>query len=246
LQIHTCWLNIYGEFALPRLLRELCKVDGIEWIRLMYCYEDRITDELIAAMAREPKVLHYIDIPLQHSSDNVLSRMNRHSTNASIRRTLGKLRAAMPDISIRTTLMTGFPGETDEDFEALADFVAEQKFERMGVFAFSPEEDTAAWDMDGQVDSEMAAERRDSLMLIQLDNSLENNRRLVGETVTVLVEGSEEEGVYFGRTYRDAPEIDNSVIFEAASEHSPGDFTSVIITDAMDYDIIGKEIETVY
>lgn len=232
--------DIYGRLMLPELLRKLCKVDGIRWIRLMYCYEDKITDELIEVMASEENICDYIDIPLQHVSDGVLSAMNRHSTTESIKDTLGRLRTAMPDIHIRTTLITGFPGETEEEFEELLEFVEETRFERLGVFAYSREEGTVAGDMENQIDEDVKAMRADAIMRRQLDISREINESKVGDTMTVMVDGTDEDGAYLGRTVYDAPEIDNTVIFTADEELVPGDMVQVKITDAFDYDLVGK------
>ncbi|MCU6756229.1 Ribosomal protein S12 methylthiotransferase RimO [uncultured Eubacterium sp.] len=232
--------DIYGRLMLPELLRKLCRVDGIRWIRLMYCYEDKITDELIEVMASEEKICDYIDIPLQHVSDGVLSAMNRHSTTESIKDTLGRLRTVMPDIHIRTTLITGFPGETEEEFEELLEFVEETRFERLGVFAYSREEGTVAGDMENQIDEDVKAMRADAIMRRQLDISREINESKVGDTMTVMVDGTDEDGAYLGRTVYDAPEIDNTVIFTADEELVPGDMVQVKITDAFDYDLVGK------
>ena len=232
--------DIYGRLMLPELLRKLCKVDGIRWIRLMYCYEDKITDELIEVMASEEKICDYIDIPLQHVSDGVLSAMNRHSTTESIKDTLGRLRTAMPDIHIRTTLITGFPGETEEEFEELLEFVEETRFERLGVFAYSREEGTVAGDMENQIDEDVKTMRADAIMRRQLDISREINESKVGDTMTVMVDGTDEDGAYLGRTVYDAPEIDNTVIFTSDEELVPGDMVQVKITDAFDYDLVGK------
>lgn len=232
--------DIYGRLMLPELLRKLCRVDGIRWIRLMYCYEDKITDELIEVMASEEKICDYIDIPLQHVSDGVLSAMNRHSTTESIKDTLGRLRTAMPDIHIRTTLITGFPGETEEEFEELLEFVEETRFERLGVFAYSREEGTVAGDMENQIDEDVKTMRADAIMRRQLDISREINESKVGDTMTVMVDGTDEDGAYLGRTVYDAPEIDNTVIFTSDEELVPGDMVQVKITDAFDYDLAGK------
>lgn len=232
--------DLYGELRLPELLRELCKVDGVKWIRLMYCYEDKITDELIEVMASEEKICHYIDIPLQHIADGVLSRMNRRSTTASIKDTIGRLRAAMPDIHIRTTMIVGFPGETEEEFDELLDFVEETRFERLGVFAYSREEGTVAGDMEDQIDEDVKAQRVDAVMRRQLDISREINEEKVGNTMEVLVDGIDEEGAYLGRTQYDAPEIDNTVIFGSGKELEPGDMIKVYINDAFDYDLVGN------
>ena len=235
--------DLYGHFALPELLRKLVKVDGIQWIRLMYCYEDRITDELIEVMASEPKICHYIDVPIQHSSDKVLREMFRRSTGDSIRDTISRLRAAMPDIAIRTTLIVGFPGETDEDFEDLMDFVEEERFQRLGVFAYSQEEGTPAGDREDQIDEDIKQERLDQVMRLQLEISYEHNQELIDSTLQVLVEEQDPDGSYIGRSQYDAPEIDNSVIFTSEKEHKSGDMVWVKINDAYDYDLVGYEVE---
>lgn len=234
--------DLYGEMVLPKLLRELCRIEGIEWIRLMYCYEDRITDELIEVMATEPKICHYIDIPIQHSSDNMLRTMNRRSTEESIRTTIDKLKKAIPDIHIRTTLITGFPGESEEDFDNLLDFVDEMRFARLGVFAYSQEENTPAGEMDNQIPEEIKLLRQDAIMRRQLDISLETNKEKVGMTLRVLVEERDLDGSYIGRTAFDAPEIDNSVIFSSERDLKAGDFVNVLIQDAFDYDLTGMEV----
>lgn len=232
--------DLYGELKLPELLKKLCRVDGIRWIRLMYCYEDKITDELIEVMASEEKICNYIDIPLQHISDRVLRAMNRHSSTSSIKATLAKLRKAIPDIHIRTTLITGFPGETEEDFEELLDFVEETRFERLGVFAYSQEEGTVAGDMEDQIDEDVKAMRADAIMRRQLDISREINEAKIGDTIDVLVDDIDEDGAYLGRTMYDAPEIDDTVIFKADVQLKPGDMVAVKITDAFDYDLVGR------
>ena len=236
-------VDIYGKFMLPELLKELVKVEGIRWIRLMYCYEDRISDELIRVMAEEPKICNYIDVPIQHSSDNTLKEMKRRSTGASIRDTMGRLRAAMPDIAIRTTLIVGFPGETEEDFEDLLDFVEEQKFQRLGVFAYSQEEGTVAGDREDQIPEDVKESRLDQIMRMQLEISYQHNQELIGSVLEVLVEDRDEDGSYIGRSRYDAPEIDNSVIFTSPVAHKPGDFVKVYINDAYDYDLVGYETE---
>lgn len=234
--------DLYGEFRLAQLVKKLCRIDKLQWIRLMYCYEDRITDELIEVMASEKKVCHYIDIPIQHSSDKILKLMNRRSTHESILNKIHKLRQAMPDITIRTTLITGFPGETREEFDELYDFVETTKFERLGVFAYSKEEGTPAADMKGQVRSDVKEKRKDSIMRLQLEISLVSNQQRIGQVLQVLVEEQDEEGAYVGRTQYDAPEIDNSVIFNSDKVLKPGDMVMVRITDAFDYDLVGVEV----
>ena len=234
--------DIYGRQVLPELLKELCGIEGIEWIRLMYCYEDKITDELIEVMKNEKKICHYIDIPIQHSSNNILKAMNRRSTENSIRETVKKLKEAIPDIHIRTTIITGFPGETEEDFENLLSFVEEMRFARLGVFAYSQEENTPAGEMENQVPEEIREHRKDAVMRRQLDISLESNREKIGQVMKVLVEEKDEDGSYIGRTQYDAPEIDDSVLFTSERELKPGDLVNVIIQDAFDYDLTGMEV----
>ncbi|MDD3168145.1 MAG: 30S ribosomal protein S12 methylthiotransferase RimO [Eubacteriales bacterium] len=233
-------LDLYGELKLAVLLKELCKIEGIHWIRLMYCYEDRITDELIEVMAGEEKVCHYIDIPIQHASDSILKAMNRRSTKASILDTIARLRNAIPDIHIRTTLITGFPGESSRDFEELMDFIESQKFERLGVFTYSKEVGTPAARMKNQVRESVKNKRKDLLMTKQLEISLASNEEKIGKILEVLVEEIEEDGSYIGRSRYDAPEIDNSVIFSADTICMPGDIVSVKIEDAFDYDLVGR------
>ena len=234
--------DIYGRQVLPELLKELCGIEGIEWIRLMYCYEDKITDELIEVMKNEEKICHYIDIPIQHSSNNILKAMNRRSTENSIRETVKKLKEAIPDIHIMTTIITGFPGETEEDFENLLSFVEEMRFARLGVFAYSQEENTPAGEMENQVPEEIREHRKDAVMRRQLDISLESNREKIGQIMKVLVEEKDEDGSYIGRTQYDAPEIDDSVLFTSERELKPGDLVNVIIQDAFDYDLTGMEV----
>lgn len=231
--------DLYGEYRLAKLLKKLCRIEGIHWIRLMYCYEDRITDELIEVMAEEEKICNYLDIPIQHASDRVLRAMNRRSTAASIDDTLRRLTAAIPDIHVRTTLIVGFPGENEEDFEQLVEFVEREKFARLGVFTYSQEENTAAGEMENQIDEELKDERLDAIMRRQIDISLAWNREKVGKIFEVLVEERDEDGSYIGRTRYDAPEIDNSVIFTSEQELSAGDIVNVKITDAFDYDLVG-------
>ena len=236
-------IDLYGKYRLPELLHEVCKIDGIHWVRLMYCYEERITDELIQAMASEPKVCHYIDIPLQHCNDRILKEMNRCSTEASIKDTIGRLRAAMPDIHIRTTMIAGLPGETKEDFAQLEKFVEDMKFERLGVFPYSKEEGTLAATMKGQVRQQTKEKRRDAIMALQCAISLEHNQAKVGQVMEVLVEDQDEDGSYIGRTKYDAPDVDNGVLFTSNRQLNPGDFVQVEIIDAFDYDLVGREVE---
>ena len=234
--------DLYGQFVLPELLRKLCKIDGIEWIRLMYCYDERITDELIQVMAEEDKICKYIDIPLQHASDNILRLMRRQTTRKSIKETLAKLKAAMPDIHVRTTLIVGFPGETEDDYDQLLELVESERFSRLGVFTYSQEENTVAAEMDNQIDEDIKQIRFDGVMRRQMLISSELNQEKIGKVFDVIVDGMDEDESFIGRTRFDAPEIDNSVIFTSKNELQPGDIVKVKINDAFDYDIIGEEL----
>ena len=228
--------------ALPQLLEKLSGIEGIEWIRLMYCYEDEISDALIETVRNNRKICNYIDIPLQHISSRVLKDMERKSTSESIKSTIKKLRTQIPDIAIRTTLICGFPGESKEDFQELLDFVRDTEFERLGAFTYSKEEGTKAALMKSQVRSDVKKRRWERLMQLQRQIALKNNRKLIGKTLRVLVEDSEDASTYIGRSYMDAPDIDDSVIFTSEKPLTPGDFADVYITDAFDYDITGKAV----
>ena len=234
-------LDLYGERRLPALLDKLCGIDGVEWIRLLYAYPDEITDELIDCIARQPKIVKYLDIPLQHISDRILRAMNRRGTGAEIREVIAKLRSRVPSIALRTTFITGFPGETEEDFEELCEFVRETRFERMGCFAFSPEEDTPAAAMDGQIDDEVKQRRCEVLMDEQLEAAESFCRSMVGRTLDVLVEGYDRYAQScFGRSSYDSPDIDPKVFFSTTEPVNAGDIIKVKITDWMDYDLIGE------
>ena len=234
-------LDLYGERRLPALLDELCGIDGVEWIRLLSAYPDEITDELIDCIARQPKIVKYLDIPLQHLSDRILRAMNRRGTGAEIREVIAKLRSRVPGIALRTTFITGFPGETEEDFEELCEFVRETRFERMGCFAFSPEEDTPAADMDGQIDDEIKQRRCEVLMDEQLEAAESFCQSMVGRTLDVLVEGYDRYAQScFGRSSYDSPDIDPKVFFSTTEPVNAGDIIKVKITDWMDYDLIGE------
>jgi ribosomal protein S12 methylthiotransferase len=244
--------DIYGGRELPGLIRALSGVSGVRWIRLMYCYPERVTPELIAEMASNPKVCRYIDMPVQHVSDSVLAAMGRRGGRAVLEAAITALRAAMPDIAIRTTLMTGFPGETEEDFETLKRFVRETRFDRLGVFAFSPEKGTAACRMGGQVERRESGRRRGEIMRAQQRISAENNREMVGSVITALVTGAgaDNPNTIIGRTYRDAPDVDGAVIASASDalttpasgEIRPGAFVRIKITGSDDYDLFGDVI----
>ena len=236
-------LDIYGEYALPKLLRAITDNTDIPWIRILYCYPDKITDELIAEMRDNPRILHYIDLPIQHISNKMLKAMNRHGDRACIEDAVARLRREIPDIVIRSTAIVGFPGETEEDFNELCEFVRDVKFERCGAFTYSREEGTAAYSFEDQIDEQVKQDRYDILMRTQLDNSEKFNEALVGTFQHVLCEGFDPVSEsFFGRTYRDSADIDGKVWFTAPRQISEGEFVDVKITDAMDYDLVGEVI----
>lgn len=235
-------VDLYGYKALPRLLRELSKIDGIEWIRLMYAYPEEIDDELIEEMAVNPKVLHYIDMPIQHSEDTILKRMGRRCSKSDLISIISRLRARIPDICIRTTLITGFPGENQEDFEGVYNFVDETEFDRLGVFTYSCEEDTPAALMPDQVSEDIKKSRYAELMELQQEIVFENNEKMIGKKMQAMIEGFlPDEGVYVARTYRDAPDIDGLVFIKYSREHMTGDLVDITITGAYEYDLNGEE-----
>ena len=232
----------YGRLRLPELLEAICKIDGIEWIRILYCYPDKITDELLEVMAREPKILHYIDLPLQHADDKILKAMNRHGGSALLRNVVGRIRSAMPDAVIRTTMMVGFPGEGEEEFEHLAEFVNEMEFDRLGCFSFSPQEGTPAFDMEDQVDESVKVRRGEIIMQDQLEIVTLKNEERIGKSYRVLVEDYDSySDSYSGRTYMDAPEIDGVIRFTSSRNYEPGDFADVTVIGVNDYDLIGRD-----
>lgn len=235
--------DLYGEKKLPELLHRLCKVPGIQWIRLLYCYPEEITDELIETIRTEKKICHYIDMPIQHASDRILKAMGRRTNNAELRNIISKLRKEIPDICLRTTLITGFPGETEEDHKILLDFIDEMEFDRLGVFTYSPEEDTKAASLDNQVDEEVKLCRKDEIMELQQEISMDKSERLVGKELEVIIEGkASDEDVYVGRSYMDAPSVDGYVFINSEEELMSGDFAKVRIVKAMEYDLIGELI----
>ena len=237
-------VDLYGGKKLPELLTKLSDIEGIAWIRLLYCYPEEITDELISVMAENPKICHYIDIPIQHSENEILRRMGRKTSREDIVSLVSKLRTAMPDIAIRTTLISGFPGETQELHDGLVDFVDECEFDRLGVFTYSPEEGTPAAGYKDQVDGELAAKWRDEIMELQQEISYEKNQELIGSVQRVLIEGYlVEDDVYVGRTYRDAPGVDGIVFVSAPYELISGSFVDVKITEANEYDLTGVIVE---
>lgn len=233
--------DIYGEKSLPRLLKALCKIQGLRWIRILYCYPEEITDELIQVIKEEPKICHYLDLPIQHASDAILKRMGRKTSKEQLISIIGKLREEIPDITLRTTLITGFPGETDEQHEELMDFVDQMEFERLGVFTYSPEEDTPAAEMPDQISEEIKQDRQAELMELQQDIVFDQNEDLIGEEMLVMIEGKvADENAYVGRTYRDAPNVDGLIFVNTDEELVSGDFAKVKVTGAMDYDLIGE------
>ena len=235
--------DLYGEKKLPELLHRLCKIPGIQWIRLLYCYPEEITDELIETIRTEKKICHYIDMPIQHASDKILKAMGRRTNNAELRNIISKLRKEIPDICLRTTLITGFPGETEEDHQILLDFIDEMEFDRLGVFTYSPEEDTKAASLDNQVDEEVKLCRKDEIMELQQKISMDKSERLVGKEIEVIIEGkASDEDVYVGRSYMDAPSVDGYVFINSEEELMSGDFAKVRIVKAMEYDLIGDLI----
>ncbi len=236
-------MDLYGRLRLPELLDALCEIDGIEWIRLLYCYPDKITDELLETMARQPKVVHYIDLPLQHADDNILKAMNRRGDNAYLRETIAKIRDAMPDTVIRTTFIIGFPGEGEEEFETLAEFINEIEFDRLGCFSYSPQEGTPAYDFEDQVDEETKLRRGEIIMGDQLEIVNLKNHEKIGQTYRVIVEDYDGySDSYSGRTYMDAPDIDGKIVFTTDKSYNNGDFTYVEVIGMNDYDLIGKDV----
>ncbi len=230
--------------SLAKLLRELSTVEGIEWIRVLYCYPESITDELIEEIKNNPKVCKYLDIPIQHASNHVLKRMARRSSLEQLKERLGKLRTEVPHIALRTTLIVGFPGESEEDFNILYDFVKEMRFDRLGVFTYSQEEGTPAAQFEDQIDEKVKVKRRDAIMALQHGISKELTASKVGQVIKVLIEGKiTDEDVYIGRTYQDAPDIDGEVFVEYEGELISGDFVDVRITAANDYDLIGEIVD---
>ncbi len=236
-------LDLYGEYSLAGLVREICAATEIPWIRLLYCYPDKITDELICELRDNPRLLAYMDIPIQHISDSVLKRMNRHGGKALIKETIAKLRREVPDIVLRTTAMVGFPGESDEDFTELCEFIKETKFDRFGAFTFSPEEGTAAANFDGQIDEQEKQDRYDIIMQTQLTVAEEQSGAKIGKTLTVLCDGFDTVAeIYYGRSYADAPDVDGRVYFKSAKKLCAGEFVDVHIDEAVDYDLVGTAI----
>ena len=233
--------DIYGKKSLHILLKELCKIKGIRWIRLLYCYPEEIDDNLIQVMKEEPKICHYLDLPIQHASDRILKRMGRRTTQAELVEIVNKLRREIPDIVLRTTLISGFPGETQEDHEELMGFVDEMEFDRLGVFTYSPEEDTPAATMPDQVAEEVKEARRDEIMELQQEISYDKGTDRIGQELLVMIEGKvADESAYIGRTYGDAPKVDGYIFVQTGELLMTGDFAKVRVTGALEYDLIGE------
>lgn len=236
-------MDCYGRKALPELLTKLCEIEGIEWIRILYCYPEEITDELIAVMKKEKKICHYLDIPIQHSEDTILKRMGRRTNRAELVSLVEKLRKEISDIVLRTTLITGFPGETEEEFKNMVDFVDSMEFDRLGVFPYSAEEGTKAAEMDGQITEEVKESRRDEIMALQQEISADKAASRIDDEMSVLIEGYlYEDDIYIGRTYMDAPKVDGNVFVRAEEELISGDIVPVRITGANEYDLMGDVI----
>lgn len=235
--------DLYGESKLPELLRRIAEIDGIRWIRVLYCYPERITDELLDTIANEEKIVKYLEIPIQHCDGEILSRMNRWGDEQQLEALFAKIRAKIPGVILRTTLITGFPGETEEQFGRLAEFVQRIRFDRLGCFAYSQEEGTKAADFPDQIDEETASRRADLIMEQQILISAENNQKLMGAELTAVVEGFDRFGeCYFGRTEMDAPDIDGKLFFTSADKLNMGDYVKIRITETLDYDLIGEVI----
>lgn len=233
--------DLYGEKSLPRLLRELCRIPGIEWIRLLYCYPEEITDDLIETIKTEPKICHYLDMPIQHASDRILRQMGRRTNQAELRERIGRLREEIPDICLRTTLISGFPGECQEDHEELYNFVDELEFDRLGVFTYSQEEGTAAAQMENQVPQEIKEERQAELMELQQEIAFEKAENMKGRCLPAMVEGKVDgENAYVARTYKDAPNVDGLLFINTSKDLMTGDFVNVRITGSYEYDLIGE------
>ena len=234
-------VDLYGQKMLPKLLHELAQISGIYWIRILYCYPEEITEELIDTIAAEPKVCHYLDIPIQHASDEVLRRMGRRTNQRELREMIARLREKIPDICLRTTLISGFPGETQEDFEELYNFVDEMEFDRLGVFPYSQEEDTRAAEMPDQIEESVKEARRDELMELQQEIAFEKAQDMIGQELVVMIEGKvADEDVYVARTYRDAPNVDGFLFLNTRAELMTRDFVKVLVTDSNEYDLIGE------
>lgn len=235
--------DLYGEKSLPKLLRELCKISGIRWIRILYCYPEEITDELIQVMKEESKICHYLDLPIQHANDTILKRMGRRTSKQELIDIVQKLRKEIPDICLRTTLITGFPGEAQEQHEEVMEFIDTLEFDRLGAFTYSPEEDTPAATFEDQIDEEVKEDRQADIMELQQEIAFDKAEDMIGREVLVMIEGKvADENAYVGRTYRDAPNVDGLIFINTDVELISGDFAKVKVTGALDYDLIGELI----
>lgn len=235
--------DLSGKYELPELIRQICAATSIPWIRLLYCYPDKITDELIEEIRDNPRVVKYIDLPIQHISENVLRRMNRHGGSVAVREAVARLRAAVPEIILRTTAIVGFPGESEEDFEELCEYIKQSRFDRFGAFTYSREEGTPAADFDDQIDEQTKQDRMDKIMAIQLEIVAEENEKKIGREYSVICEGYDAVSeAYFGRSYADAPEIDGKIYFTSSKKIAEGQFVTVKITETLDYDLVGEVV----
>ncbi|MBD5466508.1 MAG: 30S ribosomal protein S12 methylthiotransferase RimO [Lachnospiraceae bacterium] len=236
--------DLYGEKMLPKLLKGLCEISGLYWIRILYCYPEEITDELIKVIKEEPKICHYLDIPIQHCADGILKKMGRRTNERSLREMVGRLRREIPDICLRTTLITGFPGETQEDHERLMAFVDEMEFDRLGVFTYSQEEDTKAAEFPDQIAESLKEDRQAEIMELQQEIAFEKAEAMIGKEVLVMIEGKvADENAYVGRTYKDAPNVDGLIFINTDREFMTGDFVKIKVTGSYEYDLIGEMIE---
>ena len=236
--------DIYGKLMLPELLTELCKIEKLKWIRILYCYPERVTDELLDVMASEKKIVKYMDLPLQHINNDILKKMNRRGTSEKIKEVIKKIKKKIPSMTLRTTFITGFPGETEEQFTELCEFIKETRFDRLGCFSYSQEEGTPAASMDGQIDENIKQRRADNIMEMQSIIAEQNNQRMIGKTVEAVTEGFDRYAeCFFGRTSADAPDIDGKIFFTSENKLSLGQFVKVKIDDVMEYDLIGSVIE---
>lgn len=234
-------VDLYGQKKLPELLHKLCEISGLYWVRILYCYPEEITDELIETIASEEKICNYLDIPIQHGADDILRRMGRRTTSEQLKEIIGKLRARIPDICLRTTLITGFPGESQENHEELMAFVDELEFDRLGVFTYSREEDTAAALFDGQIEEEVKKDRQAELMELQQEIAFEKAEAMIGREVLAIIEGKvADENAYVGRTYKDAPNVDGLIFIQSDVELMTGDFVKAKVTGSYEYDLIGE------
>ena len=233
--------DLYGRKCLAELLRKLCRINGIRWIRILYCYPEEIDDDLIEVMREEKKICHYLDLPIQHASDRILKRMGRRTSRADLTEIVSRLRREIPDIILRTSLITGFPGETEEDHQILMDFVDEMEFDRLGVFTYSQEDDTPAASMPDQIPEETKLKRQEEIMLLQQEISAEKGEQKIGQEMLVMIEGKVSgENAYIGRTYGDAPKVDGYIFVQTGELLMTGDFARVTVTGALEYDLIGE------